>query len=255
MTFLYAPAMFKELHNKVKKMKNPIKKSTKYMLIALFEIILLVVAVGAFYLITQNNQASDSEKAETTVQKPAQKEKSKSKTYTSKYEMLSFKYDPKRVTLKDEYGPGLEEGLNSEKLTATSGNYVLELQNGMNGLGGFDPCGGNEATCEIIQSFSLTLFNEPKTLDLRKETKVGDCLTEEECKTSKATSYNFVIGTDRSIATYFYNSKNIISTDMNTRYINLITLSFKEGVNVNPNVVNDDPSFQALLEVLNSLHY
>jgi hypothetical protein len=239
----------------VNEMKTPMKKSTKYMLIGLFEIILLIVAIGAFYLITKNNQSQDSEKAETVVRKPSQKDESKPKTYTSKYEMLSFKYDPKRVTLKDEYGPGLEEGLNSERLTATSGNYVLELQNGMNGLGGFDPCSGDEATCEVVETFPLTLFNKPKTLDLRKETKVGDCLSEEECKTSKTTSYNFVIGSDRSIATYFYNSKNIISTDMNTRYINLITLYFKEGVDINPATVKDDPNFQALLEVISSLHY
>lgn len=230
------------------------KKSTKYMLIALFEIVLVAVALTGFYYISQSKPA-ETVKKEKTIEAPA-KEEAKTTTFTSKYEKLTFDYNPELVTMTEKYEPGVDDGILYEIITLASSNYTLTFENGLTGIGGADPCIAEPESCKVVREFPVKLFGESKTLNLREDNIASDCMTEEECANDKTKRFTYVVGKDASVGTHVYTSRNIKPPQTGETYVNLINLENSEKTpSTNPDTIASDKNIQAILDILNSLRY
>lgn len=128
----------------------------------IFAIVALLVLVAGGIYAWQNNrvaklesQVADLKKADTPkVKPPAADPYAGWKTYTTKYEKLTFRY-PASFTLSDTSTKAGYEGLDSDRITLTgSDNFEFVMQTGLWGVGG-----GCE-NCTIAKSESIKVLNQ-----------------------------------------------------------------------------------------------
>ncbi len=129
-------------------------------------IALLVLVAGGVYAWQNNrvakleNQVADLKKNDTPTAKQTPADPYAGwKTYTTKYEKLTFKY-PASFALSDTSTKASYEGLDSDRITLTgSDNFLFVMQTGLWGVGG-----GCE-NCTIAKSESIKVLNKPYYLN------------------------------------------------------------------------------------------
>lgn len=227
----------------------PKQKQPGRMALQIFAIVVLLGLVGYGVYAWQNNRVAQLSRQVDDLQKQAAEVKDTKvdpyanwKSYTTKYEKVTFKY-PASLTLKDESyvnkDQGLSPGVDIVTLTGASG-LRLKIWNGASGIGGACP------ECKFPRTDAITFLGNINYLSY---VDPGTGLIQ-----------SVELGTSRdSFISGLYPSKNITIVDTKLPTANLYSISYaKTDGSATPKPLAtfvNDPAMADLKLVLESFSY
>lgn len=226
----------------------PQQKKPGRMALQIFAILVLLGLIGLGVYAWQNNRVAKLEdqvaelKKDTVVDKKTEDPYAGWKTYTTKYEKLSFKYPPS-MTLVYSSTPGTEQDIEpgTERVALTSDTgLILSIMTGVDGIGGACP------DCVIPRSDEITFLGSKSYINFVDQ---GD---------GKIYALPVATTKDGFISGVYY-SKNITIRQTGRPTINLYSLTYgKDGSSNDPkdlNTYSNDASLSVFKKVLESFSY